>query len=175
MLLFTARNAAFVALALAGMASCSITADPSDASVAVSPAAQERFLVDAEGAAVHGYDVVAYQVDGRPRRGLARHAARHQGVEWLFATSENCETFLANPAKYEPAFGGYCAYGVAANGVKVPTNPETFRIRDGELLLFFNDQYEGQHVDTSQVWDADPATFMAQAVTNWPTAQPLPR
>src|SRR5262249_48349937 len=76
-------------------------------------------LVDgkvAPGLAVHGHDVVAYFQDGRPMPGDARFAAVYNGATYRFASQANLDEFKAHPAKYEPAYGGYCAYGVAVGG-----------------------------------------------------------
>jgi YHS domain-containing protein len=95
-------------------------------------AADEHFLAD--GAAVGGYDVVAYHTQNGPALGSADFTAVYQGVEWRFASAANRELFAADPAKYAPAYGGWCSAG-ASKGKKVPTQPELFAIVDGQLYL----------------------------------------
>ncbi len=75
---------------------------------------------------------------------------------------------MRDPERYLPEFGGFCAIGVAANNARAPTNPETFRIQDGRLLLFFNGDYKGDHVDTSRMWDDDAPDLLSKADQNWP-------
>ena len=65
------------------------------------------------GVAIKGYDPVAYFTKGAPVRGSKTHSLKHAGVEWRFSSAENKTAFAANPAKYMPAYGGYCAYGVS--------------------------------------------------------------
>src|SRR5262249_19789081 len=65
-----------------------------------------------------GYDAVAYFTDGKPMRGSGYHVTVHDGVTYAFTSTEHKEMFEATPQKYLPAYGGYCAYGVAV-GMKV--------------------------------------------------------
>ncbi|MFN3824889.1 MAG: YHS domain-containing (seleno)protein [Pseudorhodobacter sp.] len=95
-------------------------------------AADEHFLAD--GAAVGGFDVVAYHLQNAPAAGSTEFTSIYQGVEWRFATAANRDLFAADPAKYAPAYGGWCSAG-ASKGKKVPTKPELFAIVDGQLYL----------------------------------------
>jgi YHS domain-containing protein len=83
---------------------------------------------------VSGYDVVSYQIAKKPLRGNGNYVAVHDGVNYLFANADNQKTFEANPAKYVPAYGGYCAFG-ASVGKKFIGDPEVWRIVDGKLYL----------------------------------------
>ncbi|MFT5396896.1 MAG: YHS domain-containing protein [Gammaproteobacteria bacterium] len=83
---------------------------------------------------VSGYDVVSYQNAKKPLRGNGNYVAAHDGVNYLFANADNQKTFEANPAKYVPAYGGYCAFG-ASVGKKFIGDPEVWRIVDGKLYL----------------------------------------
>ncbi len=95
-------------------------------------AVDEHFVGDA--AVVGGYDVVAYHTVGAPTLGSADFSAEYQGETWHFASAENLEMFQSDPAKYAPAYGGWCAAG-ASKGKKVPTLPELFAVVDGQLYL----------------------------------------
>ncbi|MEM7425352.1 MAG: YHS domain-containing (seleno)protein [Pseudomonadota bacterium] len=95
-------------------------------------AVDEHFVNEA--AVVGGYDVVAYHTAGKPTKGSASHSATYQGATWHFASAENQKLFQANPAKYAPAYGGWCSAG-ASKGKKVPTKPELWAIVDGQLYL----------------------------------------
>ena len=95
-------------------------------------AVDEHFISDA--AVVGGYDVVAYHTAGKPTKGSGTYSAKYQGATWHFASAENQAKFKADPAKYAPAYGGWCSAG-ASKGKKVPTKPELWAIVDGQLYL----------------------------------------
>jgi YHS domain-containing protein len=95
-------------------------------------AVDEHFL--SESAVIGGYDAVAYHTVGAPRKGLAEFSSMYQGATWQFASAENKALFDAEPAKYAPAYGGWCSAG-ASKGKKVPTKPDLFAIVDGQLYL----------------------------------------
>lgn len=106
-----------------------------------------------DGLALMGYDPVGYfpEGGGKPIKGSDTITYRYRGVLYRFATNANKETFVAAPAKYEPAYGGYCAYGMAKED-KVEIDPRSFLIENGKLLLF----YDGFLADTRKKWlDAD--------------------
>jgi YHS domain-containing protein len=125
--------------------------------------------VDASGYAVSGYDVVAYfekaqapiggdQPTATP--GRADITAEHNGATFAFASEANRARFLANPAKYAPAYDGHCAYGVAKGG-KVPGNPHLWRIVDGTLYLNITPNVVG-------FWEEDIPGNIDRAEGNWP-------
>lgn len=111
--------------------------------------------------AVGGYDPVAYFTEGRPVRGDAQHRITHQGYEYRFASAANAAAFRADPARYLPQYGGYCAWAVA-NGYTAPGNPRNWRIVDGKLYLNYNDEIQ-------QRWERDIPGFIRSANTNWPS------
>ncbi len=84
--------------------------------------------------AVQGYDVVSYHTDKRPIRGSGHFTAVHDGATYQFHDQENLDLFAADPEKYVPAYGGYCAFGVSA-GKKFIGDPEVWRIVDGKTYL----------------------------------------
>jgi YHS domain-containing protein len=71
-------------------------------------------------------------------KGSKEFAVYHQGVTYYFSSAENKALFKANPAKYEPEYGGWCAYAMGKNGEKVNIDPATFKIMNGKLYLFYN-------------------------------------
>lgn len=111
--------------------------------------------------AVGGYDPVAYFTEGRPVRGNAQHRIMHQGYEYRFASAANAAAFRADPARYLPQYGGYCAWAVA-NGYTAPGNPRNWRIVDGKLYLNYNDEIQ-------QRWERDIPGFIRSANSNWPS------
>ena len=125
--------------------------------------AQQHTFNTKKGYVVHGYDVVSY-FQGKAQEGQAANTATYQGAKYKFATESNLKTFLENPEKYVPKYGGYCAYAIAVSGKKVNVNPETFEIRDGELFLFYN---SGKN-NTLESWLAEsPEKLKKEADANW--------
>ena len=86
------------------------------------------------GYAVHGYDVLAYFTVGEPTKGDDRFTADYQGARYRFASAENRDSFKADPAKYAPQYGGFCAFGTSV-GRKFDGDPHAWRIVDGKLYL----------------------------------------
>ena len=84
--------------------------------------------------ALNGYDTVSYFTDSRSELGNPEITAEWNGVEWRFASLEHRDAFVANPQKYAPEYGGFCALGMAHGG-DVPTNPEAWTIWNGKLYL----------------------------------------
>ena len=119
--------------------------------------------------ALNGYDVVAYFNQYEAERGNNGHAVTVDGTTYYFSSAENAKNFKANPSAYQPQYGGYCAFAVAMKGAKVPSDPTTFKIRDGKLYLFFNDYYEGKPFNTIVPWNGNEANMISKASTNWKT------
>jgi YHS domain-containing protein len=86
----------------------------------------------ADGLALEGYDPVAYFTEGEPTKGSADYTATHDGATYRFANAAHLAAFEADPDKYAPAYGGYCAFGLAM-GQKVGSDPEVWEIVDGQL------------------------------------------
>ncbi|MEZ4220603.1 MAG: YHS domain-containing (seleno)protein [Polyangiaceae bacterium] len=128
-----------------------------------------KLNLDDRGVIAGGYDVVAYFKSTAAVEGRSEFEATHAGAKYRFANADNKRAFEAAPEKYAPAFGGFCPFGIVAMGQCAPTNPKTFRIQDGRLLLFFNDLWEGKPFDTSAKWDEDPKQMLVKADAAWPT------
>ncbi len=128
---------------------------------------QGKFFVDENNVANSGYDIVAYFTDYKAIEGTKDHSAQHDGVTYYFASEEHKTMFEKDPAHYLPEYGGYCAFGMAKMNSKVPTNPETFKIYNGKLYLFFNDLYEGKKFNTIIPWNGDEVNFKTTADKNW--------
>ena len=116
-----------------------------------------------------GYDVANYFTTNTAERGSVEFSTSHDGATYYFVNVENLKTFKANPSKYLPQFDGYCAFAVANMNKKVPVNPETFRIDDGKLYLFYNDFWEGKPFNTIVPWLNNEAEMQKLAETNWKT------
>ena len=115
--------------------------------------------------AIQGYDPVAYfpEGGGTATKGDAKYAAAYRGVNYRFASEKNKEAFLANPARYEPAHGGWCSWAMR-EGDKVDIDPKSFIVKDGRLFLF----YKGWLGDTRSKWlKGDHAAESKEADQNW--------
>lgn len=113
-----------------------------------------------EGVAIKGYDPVAYFTDGKPVEGSHEHTAEYQGSTFRFASRENRDAFVADPARYAPQYGGFCAFGTA-RGYKAKIDPAAFTVVDGRLYLNYDERVQKQ-------WRADIPKLVAQADENWP-------
>ena len=115
------------------------------------------FVTD-EGA-IRGYDPVAYHTVGKPVQGRADITYVWQEAEWHFASEANRSLFAADPDKYAPRYGGYCAFGTS-RGYKVSTQPEAFSIVDGILYLNYS-------MAVGNTWDKDRPGYIRKADENW--------
>lgn len=124
--------------------------------------AESKVLVnrDKTGLALQGYDPVAFFTEGKPVRGKPDFTAAYNGATYRFASAQNKSLFEMSPKMYEPAFGGYCAYGVSKKTL-VGIDPAAFQIVDGRLLLQYS---KGARADFSK----DIKGNSAKADANWP-------
>ena len=130
---------------------------------ALAQAGTERAHLNLEkGIALSGYDPVSY-FSGKPAKGFEGISAEHGGAKYLFATDEHRKTFKANPVKFLPAYGGWCAYAMA-DGKKVEVDPMNYQIKDGRLFLFFKSRIWG---DTLPKWNKDEARLFPAAESHW--------
>jgi YHS domain-containing protein len=111
--------------------------------------------------AINGYDTVAYFTVGKPVKGQDALATEWMGAKWKFSTQAHLDLFKANPEKYAPQYGGYCAYGVVQDNL-VKVEPDQFTIRDGKLYLNYD-------ADVQAKWLKDPAGFIKAADAKFPT------
>lgn len=116
--------------------------------------------LDRNGVAIQGYDPVAYFTEGKPVKGDPRLRSARGGAVYLFATADHKAAFDADPARYEPQFGGYCAYAASIDAVS-PISPEYWEIVDGRLILQHNQK-------AWDLWHKDPANNLTRADKNWP-------
>lgn len=113
--------------------------------------------------AIQGYDPVAYFTQNKAVKGNKQFAASVEGVIYYFASAVNKETFNKDVKKYEPQYGGWCAYAMGATNDKVEIDPETFKIKDGKLYLFYHTWTN----NTLPKWNDDEANLKAKADKNW--------
>lgn len=110
--------------------------------------------------ALSGYDPVAYFTDAKPAQGSSDYSFDYLGATWFFVSSQHRDLFIANPAKYAPQYGGYCAWAVA-QGKSASGDPEFWKIVDGKLYLNYDDAVQKK-------WEADIPGFIKAADVNWP-------
>jgi YHS domain-containing protein len=122
----------------------------------------KQFNLD-NGTGIKGYDPVAYFMQKKAIKGSKEFTGIYKGVNYHFISSSNLETFRSNPAKYEPQYGGWCAYAMGKEGSKVEVDPETFKIIDGKLFLFYNRFFN----NTLKSWNQNEADLHARADANW--------
>ncbi len=112
--------------------------------------------------ALQSYDPISY-FKNKPANGNSAISVVYEGVTYNFASQANKEQFQKNPSIYEPQFGGWCAYAMGNSGEKVETDPETFKIIDGKLYLFYNAFFN----NTLKSWNKDQNNLKAKAEVNW--------
>jgi len=110
--------------------------------------------------AIGGYDTVAYFTEGKPVKGSTKYVTTYQGATWRFSSQENLDKFSANPEKYAPQYGGYCAYAVSRN-TTASIKPEYFTVHQGKLYLNYN---KGVY----KRWIKDKSKHITRANKNWP-------
>jgi YHS domain-containing protein len=105
--------------------------------------------------AINGYDTVAYFTVGKPVKGEDNLAYEWMGAKWKFSSQANLDLFKANPEKYAPQYGGYCAYGVTQDYL-VKVEPDQFTVREGKLYLNYDAGVQAK-------WLKDPAGYIKAA------------
>ena len=112
------------------------------------------------GLAIKGHDPVAYFTQGAAVRGDGAFTTDHDGATYQFASAANRDAFAADPAKYAPQYGGYCAYAVA-QGYTAPIDPEAFTVVDDKLYLNFSKSVRRR-------WERDIPGNISKGDANWP-------
>lgn len=129
-------------------------------------AADSDANADANDVAIHGYDTVAYFTKSAPTKGTAKFTATYKNTVYQFASAENRDLFRADPTKFAPQFGGYCAMGVALNK-KLDVDPTAWRVVDGKLFLNLNK-------DVQTKWLSDVPGNIKTAYEVWPAIKDKP-
>ena len=122
----------------------------------------KQFNVE-KGLALQGYDPVAYFTQNKAVKGDRQFAVNGEGLTYYLSSTENKNLFIKDFKKYEPQYGGWCAYAMGANGEKVEINPETFKIVDGKLNLYYNAFFN----NTLKSWNKDEVNLKKKADANW--------
>lgn len=128
---------------------------------AVNASAGEFF--ERNGVAISGYDLVAYFDEERPVKGVPEFRAEFRGSTFQFISAAHRDAFAADPEKFSPQYGGYCAYGTA-KGYKAKIDPEAFTVVQGKLYLNYSDAVQTR-------WLSDIPGYIQKADANWPEVQ----
>jgi YHS domain-containing protein len=115
---------------------------------------------EANGVAIRGYDPVAYFTDRTPMVGSERHSAEYRGSVFRFASAAHRDAFKADPEKFAPQYGGFCALGMA-RGYKASIDPAAFTIVEGKLYLNYS-------LGVREQWSKGISGYIAKADRNWP-------
>jgi len=118
-----------------------------------------------DGVALQGYDPVAYFAQHKAVKGKLEFSQSKDGVTYYFSSAANKQLFLKNAESYEPQYGGWCAYAMGTSGEKVEIDPETFKLLDGKLYLFYNSLFN----NTLPKWEKAEVNLKAKADMNWKT------
>jgi len=127
------------------------------------PGSTSPINLDTNGVALGGYDPVAYFEGGTPTKGKPAIYASYGGARYLFATAAHQRTFLSDPKKYIPEFGGYCVVGTAF-GEKVDVDPDTGKVVNGKLYLNNNQK-------ALEIFNKDREGTITKAQANWPSVK----
>jgi YHS domain-containing protein len=127
------------------------------------PALRAKHFNLENGLAIQGFDPVAYFTQHKAVKGNKQYVATYDGVKYYFATTANKNLFLKDIKKYEPQYGGWCAYAMGATNEKVEIDPETFKIINGKLYLFYHSWVN----NTLTKWNEDEVNLKKKADANW--------
>lgn len=119
--------------------------------------------------AIKGYDPVAYFTQKKAVKGNAAITTTYEGVTYNFLSQANKDLFLKNPTSYEPQYGGWCSYAMGSTNEKVEIDPETFKIKDGKLFLFYHSWVN----NTLNKWNKDENSLHSKADKNWSAIFPV--
>jgi len=112
---------------------------------------------------LNGLDVTTYFSKNVPEKGNSKFSAKYGGMIFYFSTEANQKSFIVNPEKFLPAYGGWCAYAMGLNGEKVEVDPYTFKVVDNKLYLFYNFYFN----NTLKDWNKDEKNLQRSADLNW--------
>lgn len=123
---------------------------------------QSEFNLDDDNVAMQGYDPVSYFI-GTPQKGKKSFIYNFNGINYWFNNTDNLDLFKKQPDKFEPVYGGWCAYAMGETGEKVKIDPKTYKIIDGKLYLFYNFYFNNTLID----WNKDEHQLKSKADANW--------
>ena len=123
--------------------------------------------IDKNGLAIGGYDLVSYFESGQALKGNESIKARLHGATYHFINKENQKLFEANSEKFLPQYEGYCALAISY-GKKISIDPQTFKVTDGKLYLFFHGNTGGRKINSIETWNKNEDRLLKKADQLWP-------
>ena len=114
------------------------------------------------GVALDGNDPTSY-FHSKPVKGKNEFKSTYNGTSYLFESKENKAQFDKSPQNFEPQYGGWCAYAVGKTDENVEVNPQTYKVLNGKLYLFYNKFF----TNTLELWNKDEADLLKNANKNW--------
>ncbi len=123
---------------------------------------RKAFNLNDKNIALQGYDAVSYFM-GSSQKGDKTIAYDHNGITYFFSNADNLDLFKKQPDKFEPVYGGWCAFAMGDSGDKVKIDPKSFKIIDGQLYMFYNFYFNNTLID----WNKDERRLRATADENW--------
>ncbi len=121
--------------------------------------AQKPEIYSPSGIALSGYDVVSFYTESKAIRGNDAFSFKWKDAVWLFSTQQHLDSFKQSPAKYEPAYGGYCAYGTS-RGYKAPTQADTWMVLKNKLYFNYN-------LKVKEAWEKNRDVYIDSANVKW--------
>ena len=115
---------------------------------------------DENDIALHGYDPVSYFTAGEPAKGSYEYTATYKNAIFKFSTADNRDSFRADPARFAPQFGGFCAFGTAMEK-KFDGDPNAWKVVNNKLYLNLNK-------DVQKRWLTDVPGYITTANSAWP-------
>lgn len=131
--------------------------------IVVPSVAQNDHLNLEDGLAIEGYDPVAYFTSNKAVKGKKDLQYKQGNATYYFSSAANRDAFIKDPIAYEPQYGGWCAYAMGDSGEKVEIDPETFKVANGKLYLFYNAYFN----NTLPKWNKDETNLRSKADKNW--------
>lgn len=125
--------------------------------------AQKPEIFSPSGIAIGGYDVVSFFTDTKPVKGIEAYSTVWKESTWLFSSQQHLDSFKRSPEKYEPAYGGYCAYGTS-RGYKAPAQADTWTILNDKLYFNYN-------LKVKEIWEKNRAAYIDSANSKWPVVK----
>ena len=146
-------------------------AQPANGAPAEEQQASRAYLdsnnIPSSGVALEGYCPVAYFAVDKAVRGSKEFAADHKGITYHFVSADARDMFTKHPERYVPAYGGWCAFGMAVKD-KFPVDPTNFKIVDGQLLVFL----KNSGVDALEIWNGkNEEKLLKKAAAHWKKVQ----
>jgi len=130
------------------------------AGLGAAPAGAGPTVYTADGAAIEGHDPVAYFTDGKPVKGKAEYSHDWMGATWRFVSAGHRDAFAADPERYAPQYGGFCAWAVS-QGYTAEIDPAAWHIENGRLYLNYSKSVQAR-------WAQDIPGNIAKADGHWP-------